>query len=140
LSHDWMSIFYLAGAAGGTTLPQAQERRRARRYPLRIDLRYRRAESAGQSSGEGATCDISSKAVRFIAEAPPPAGAILEIAMLWPLRLGDALPLRLIVTGPVLRADSRGTVMLIKSFHFVRAAELENAEPAQVAAEAPSGR
>ena len=48
--------------------------------------------------------------------------------MRWPLRLGNDLPLRLIVTGPVLRVDSRGSVMLIKTFRFARVAEGETAD------------
>ncbi len=127
VSPTWASSLILGTTAEGFARPRAWERRRARRYPLRIGLHFRGSDDAGQFGGRGETCNISSRAVLFTADAPPCAGTTLELAILWPVRLGDALPLRLIATGPILRSDSRGTVMLIKNFHFARAVELENA-------------
>jgi len=128
MSQAWFPTLGFAATTGEMARPQAGERRLSRRYPLRIALDYRGAENNAEASRSGETSDISSKSVRFTAEAPPRAGAILELVMRWPLRLGDALPLRLIATGPVLRSDAREAVMLIKSFYFARVAEAENAE------------
>ncbi len=128
MSQTLLPTLDLAAIMDGMARPEARERRRARRYPLRIELHYREPE-AGQSDRYGETCDISSKGIRFTVDSVPRAGATLEIALRWPLRLGDALPLRLIITGPVLRADSRGAVVLIKSFYFARAAEVDSETP-----------
>jgi hypothetical protein len=87
---------------------------------LRLPIRYRAVESRTSGAGLGETVDVSSRAVLFTAEDQPPIGSTVEAAVQWPVRVGDETPLQLIISGPVLRRDSRGVVALIKRFEFVR--------------------
>jgi hypothetical protein len=97
-----------------------RERRRTRRYPLRLPIRYRTVENRSSGAGGGQTVDLSSRAVLFTTEGQPPIGSTVEAAVQWPVQVGDETPLQLIISGPVLRRDSRGVVALIKRFEFIR--------------------
>jgi hypothetical protein len=107
---------------------RSRERRRARRYPLKLPLRYRITEARGGQSGGGETVDISSKALLFTGDAQPPTGVTIEVVMRWPVQVGEETPLRLLVAGPVLRRDERGAVVLIKRFEFFQQPADANSE------------
>ena len=99
----------------------ARERRRTRRYPIRLPLGYRVTEGAegnGGQTGQGETCDISSKGILFAADPQPPAGSVIDLTLHWPVRIGDGMPIRLVVSGPILRCDARGVVLLVKRYYF----------------------
>jgi hypothetical protein len=102
---------------------RVRERRRARRYPLKLPLHYRVTENRGGQAGDGETIDISSKAILFGGDSHPPIGSTIEAVMRWPVQVGGEMPLRLVISGPVLRRDDRGAVALIKRFEFFQEIE-----------------
>jgi hypothetical protein len=108
---------------------------------LRLPIRYGTVESRSGGAGSGETVDLSSRAVLFTTEGQPPIGSTVEAAVQWPVQVGDETPLQLVISGPVLRRDSRGVVALIKRFEFVREGPgRAESGPADFGAEGEAGR
>jgi hypothetical protein len=120
------------GELPGQPAPGRRERRRTRRYPLKLEVAYRTASEGGGFTGSGETRDISSRALLFTADSELAAGANLQVTLRWPVELGGATPIRLLASGPILRRDSRGIVLLIKRYAFIHAAgPVESATPGE---------
>lgn len=86
----------------------AGDRRRDRRYPVRLELSWKLIRR-GQvlNAGVGVTLDISSGGILFDANRSLSLGADIELAVAWPVRLHDVTPLQLVVQGRVKRCYSR---------------------------------
>jgi hypothetical protein len=81
------------------------DRRRNRRYELRLPLHYQVAEKGAMPrSGSGNTCDLSSNGLSFRCRRPLPVGAHIEIGVEWPSKYGDLYPIELQVTGFIVRS------------------------------------
>src|SRR6185369_2974600 len=81
------------------------DRRRNRRYELRLPIHYRVAEKgAAPSTGAGTTCDLSSTGLSFRCRRTLPVGAHIELTVEWPSKYGDLYPIELLVTGFVVRS------------------------------------
>jgi hypothetical protein len=81
------------------------ERRRNRRYELRLPLHYRVANKGSLPlSGSGNTCDLSSSGLSFRCRRPLPVGAHIEIVVDWPSKYADLYPIELHVTGFIVRS------------------------------------
>lgn len=80
------------------------ERRKAKRFPLAIELAYKTTKLREQPiAGRGLTLNISSSGVLFTSEHEIPLGARLEICIRWPVPLNENCSLNLIASGPVMR-------------------------------------
>jgi hypothetical protein len=95
------------------------EQRAAKRYPLDMDLTYT-VSVRGQTvdSGCGCTIDFSSDSLRFKGERPIRVGRGLELAIHWPVALGDGVPLKLVVCAKTVRTDGDETAVRIVSYEF----------------------
>jgi c-di-GMP-binding flagellar brake protein YcgR len=83
----------------------ATDRRRNRRYDLRLPLHYQVAEKGAlPRTGSGNTCDLSSSGLSFRCRRPLPIGAHIEMSVEWPSKYGDLYPIELLVTGFVARS------------------------------------
>ena len=82
----------------------ATDRRRNRRYELRLPVHYRVAEKGMMPrTGSGNTCDLSSNGLSFRCRRPLPIGAHIEMMVDWPSKYGDMYPIELQVTGFIVR-------------------------------------
>ena len=96
------------------------ERRAKRRFRLELDVGYK-ILTAGQGTaetGKGRTQNISSGGIWFTTERPLAAGALIELAMDWPVLLNDACPMKLMIYGTVIRSNDQGAAALIERYDF----------------------
>jgi PilZ domain len=93
------------------------DRRRARRYPVALPLRYR---TASGSQGKGESVNISSKGLLFRCESQLHVGDVIEAELDWPDLGHDHRPVVLKVYGMVVRRDAGGTAMSISKYEFPR--------------------
>jgi hypothetical protein len=109
----------------------AVENRSHRRYPLKLQVQCRVAQSDQVYSGT--IVDMSSGGICFACPEVFPRGTKIELAIDWPISLDDVL-LQLRVTGPVVRQDKRGTAIdiLRYEFHTRKAHAAHNAMPTDV--------
>jgi hypothetical protein len=93
------------------------DRRRRRRYPVALTLRWHLVR--GQLSGTGSTLDMTSRALAFrTGGVAPRMGSYLEVSLVWPVLLNDTCPLRLMLWGSVLRSEPGRTVILVERHAF----------------------
>ena len=84
---------------------ETTDRRRNRRYELRLPVHYQVAEKGAlPRTGSGNTCDLSSNGLSFRCRRPLPIGAHIEMSVEWPSKYGDLYPIELQVTGFVVRS------------------------------------
>ena len=93
-------------------------KRIAKRYPLRLPLRYMAACDEVLRLGHGLCLDLSSKSILFSPDSGLAPGVRVEVSICWPAtREGE--PLRLLLYGPVLWHDARGAMALIERHSLV---------------------
>jgi len=88
-----------------------EERRRSQRFPIQRSVRY---ETRSARTASGTTVDISSSGVLFTTDYLPSLGETVELALDWPARLGHKTPLKLVITGRVVRVDAKRAAIAIK--------------------------
>ncbi len=99
--------------------PNATNRRRAQRYPIDLELTYQLLRPNGVTTvGTGRTVNLSSGGILFEGAHELPAGSIVQIAMAWPARLEDVVPLTLSAAGEVVRSQGTRTAIRIKRHDF----------------------
>lgn len=110
---------------------KAKERRAKCRFPIRRELRYKVLEDDTiVAAGCGETLDVSSGGVGMTIDQPLSLGAFIEISLSWPALLDATLPMRLIVFGRVVRAESGTTACTIDKYEFrTQARRLQIATP-----------
>lgn len=102
------------------------DRRRNRRYELRLHLHYQVSEKGAVSrTGSGNTCDLSSSGLSFRCRRPLPVGAHIEMGVEWPSKYGDLYPIELQVTGFIVRSVGGKIGVRIASIKFRVDAVLE---------------
>ena len=79
------------------------ERRRHRRYPIRLPATYKTKGIRGAAQ----TIDLSARGVRIESDTALPVGTAVEIAVEWPVLLDGRTRLKLVYAGRVARAKSR---------------------------------
>ena len=95
----------------------------AKRYPLRLPLRYMAACDGALRLGHGLSLDLSSKSILFSLDSGLAPGVRVEVSICWPAtRQGE--PMRLLLYGPVLWHDARGAMALIERHSLIP--ELKN--------------
>jgi len=101
----------------GVVLPV--DRRKTRRFPIALKLRYRMQSAA---AGSGEVSDISSGGVRFHADRLLAVGQAIEVNLPWPFLLEGRCGLQLRMRGRVVRSNVMGTAVAIKHHEFRTAA------------------
>src|SRR5215472_14075739 len=99
---------------------EALERRVSNRLPIQRDLRYKVLGSKRRvkQTGSGRTVNMSSGGVLFTTESDLSEGERVEIAVSWPAQLNDAIPLKLVAVGVLVRAEATQAALSIESYEF----------------------
>ena len=106
------------GNEGGLELISG-ERRRDRRYEIRLDMRWKLVRRRRVlDSGEGRTLDVSSGGISFETEKQLPLGAPVELSISWPVLLHNVAPLQLSVVGRVVRSHGGVTAIQMSQHEF----------------------
>ena len=92
----------------------AKERRRQQRFPIIARSRYL-LEGAG---GFAVTANISSGGVLLETKEILPAGRPVQVWIDWPALLYERCPLRLVLSGHILRSNITGTAVEITRYCF----------------------
>lgn len=94
------------------------DRRADRRYAFEMRLHFLCQSGWLRPTGSGYTKDLCRKGILFVADNPPPANTDVELRIEWPFLLQNVCPLELFVWGRVMRSDSRGTMVRMKTYEF----------------------
>ena len=95
------------------------ERRRARRFPIHGEVRYRLLDkSQGKQVGVGRVINISSKGVLFTVENKLIDGERVQLSIKWPVKLDSRKQLNLVVTGRVVRQEKGRAAIEIQRREF----------------------
>jgi hypothetical protein len=111
--HDLPSLKSRGGVATGRGVTSGFSSEQA--YPIQVNLEYRLAGSA--ETAPGTTVSISSKRILFKPEHPIPAGSKIEAFVVWPVRLNNAIHLKLHVHGETLGAEGGGNGAAVIKIH-----------------------
>jgi len=108
--------------ADGSTEPssaQGAERRKADRFPIQRELRYKvMSKRSGNESGSGKTIDMSSSGISFTTEHALIPGKKIEMAISWPAQLDNRTALKLIARGRVVRCVQGQAAIEIQQYEF----------------------
>ena len=90
------------------------ERRQHRRYPITAQLEYILTGNRAQAT----TLNISSGGVFLKTDQILPVGDQIRVLINWPVLLDQRCPLRLVITGRILRSDEAGAAVGIVRYDF----------------------
>ena len=93
------------------------ERRMSRRYPLRFPIEVR-TPGGWVPPMVGTTIDMSSQGMAFAAPAEWKPNTPVEVSVNWPVRLDHSCPLKLVVSGEVVRSQSGVTAVRVQRYQF----------------------
>jgi hypothetical protein len=89
------------------------------RFNMERELRFKLLQGDMiVAQGSGQTVDMSSSGVAFITQQCLAEGALVELAISWPVLLGDSCPMRLIVFGRVVRSNGFLSACSIDKYEF----------------------
>jgi hypothetical protein len=96
------------------------ERRIGRRYGLHLDLQYRliRPQQVPSYLNSGKTVDLSSAGIAFETNEALPVGAHVELSISWPVLLNQDHPLKLVISGSVIRSHATLTAVRMERYEF----------------------
>ena len=90
------------------------ERRQHQRFPITAQSQYILAGNRAKAT----TLDISSGGVFLKTDKVLPVGKAIQVLIDWPALLEQRCPLRLVITGKILRSDQAGTAIGIVRYDF----------------------
>lgn len=108
---------YSSNASEFLSIAYNEDRRRAIRFPLEMDLRYRNGVRQGLWSS-GQSINISSSGLLMRTDDLLLPGMKIEVAIHWPQKLDDRVPLQLLVKGRVARSLLTGVAVEFQRFEF----------------------
>jgi hypothetical protein len=97
---------------------QPVERRKAARFPIEQEVRYRIFSRGNGNAGAGRTVNISSTGILFTTDQPVNPGERLEVSMHWPAQLDHKCPLKLVASGRVVRGENGTAAIVIHRYEF----------------------
>ena len=98
--------------------PKPTDRRANRRYDVTLDVRWTMIYRQVLYSGSGLTRNMSSGGILFETDDPPAVGRRIEMSIAWPALLDEAISLRLIIEGRVLRASGQLVAVGVERYQF----------------------
>jgi len=99
--------------------PSGQERRRADRFPIERELRYKvMSKRSGNEAGSGKTIDMSSRGISFTTQHELIPGKKIEMAISWPAQLNNRTALKMIVRGRIVRSMQGSAAVEIQQYEF----------------------
>lgn len=95
------------------------ERRLHQRFPIELKADYRilrrgRVDVVGSSQ----TRNIASRGLLLEADTSLAVGSTIQLFVSWPLRLQGICPLKLAISGRIIRSDSFGVAIEVKQHEF----------------------
>ncbi len=93
------------------------DRRRSERFPIELEARYK-VIGRSNISGTGKTNNISGRGVLFTTEYTLAERQSIELAVCWPVKLNDTIPLQLVALGHVVRAEDTQAAITIEQYEF----------------------
>lgn len=82
------------------------DRRRSIRFPIKSHLRWTVLNrKTGPLTGSGETVDVSSNGFAFQSDVALTTGCRLELDVEWPAELDGHVPMKLVITGKVVRVN-----------------------------------
>lgn len=96
---------------------QYQDRRRGKRFPLRLSVRYRRSNEAS-IAGFGITENMSSRGALIGGNNEMRLRDRVEVIVEWPVLLDDRIPIQLVAIGRVVRCDPHTFAVAFSSYEF----------------------
>jgi hypothetical protein len=93
------------------------DRRRSERFPIKLEARYK-VIGAPNLSGQGQTVNMSGRGVLFTTEYTLAERQSVELAVCWPAKLNDTIPLQLVALGHVVRAEETQAAITIEQYEF----------------------
>ncbi len=107
------------GAVSQGVGPWKKERRRSCRYEIPSLVEYRLIQGKEVvESGIGQMVDMCSGGIRFRSSRTLPVGKEVRLSVDWPVRLNQVVPLRLCVTGRIIRSEGNEAVAKIKKYEY----------------------
>ena len=98
---------------------ELQERRSKPRYPFEQALVFRRRGRQSETvPSPGNTLNMSSSGLLFEADSTVGLGEVLQIAVNWPAKLDNRCPLKIVVTGRVVRCSGDQTAVEILQYEW----------------------
>lgn len=103
----------------GPEQTQDADRRRADRFAIEREIRYRALNKrGGEEAGEGKTVNMSSSGVLFTAPQILRPGRRIELAINWPAQLDNKCALKLVARGRIVRFENGLAAMEIQQYEF----------------------
>jgi len=100
------------------SLPE-NDRRHSIRFPIKSQLRWAVLNrKTGPLAGSGETVDVSSNGFAFQSDVPLALGCRLELDVEWPAELDGHVPMKLVVTGKVVRVNGNIVCVTIDRREF----------------------
>ncbi len=93
------------------------DRRRSQRFPIEMDVRYRSLKKRG-TRGLGRSINISSSGVLLSVQTEMFQEQAVEVALNWPVRLNNVVPLQLVIQGGITRTGPGWAAVTIDRFEF----------------------
>lgn len=94
------------------------ERRQTSRFPFEAEVKYKLTRGKVVTSGAGKTLNMGSRGVLFTTEHRLPLGQTVEVAVNWPALLDGTCPLKLVASGPVIRAEDGVAAIRLSRYEF----------------------
>ncbi len=98
--------------------PDGPDRRSAVRFPIEQEVRYKVTRQHTIEVGSGTTLNISSSGMLFTTERTLEPHERIEVGVNWPARLAGTLPLKLVVTGAVVRSGDGWAAIDLQGYEF----------------------
>src|SRR5579871_4642266 len=95
------------------------DRRKCRRYPVKLNIRYRFSrDPTVWEEGLGATRDLSAEGLSFRADRELPVGVQVELRIDWPLKINGAPSLCAVISGRIIRSNENEIAVAILQSEF----------------------
>jgi hypothetical protein len=109
-----------------------KERRSSGRFPIERDVRFRVLNKKNQDqAGAGSTVNMSSSGILFTTDQVLLPGRTVEVAVSWPAQLNNAIPLKLVARGRIVRFEPGRAAISIQHYEFRTQGSLGMGAPAE---------
>ena len=102
-----------------TTLEIGDDRRCRRRYDLDLAVHFKVMKNyLVTHTGAGRTLNMSSKGIAIQTADTLKPGSYVEISVAWPVMLNQSCPMKLVVSGRVVRSNGESTAVAMDRYEF----------------------